>query len=123
MGREGEVPCDAVYAAKNDTEDGEDDHAGVFIAFGAWSVESRNVSSTRRNFVGCNDLEGGSEGEGGNEEDGEEWAEDEEEEERRKKEAGMKKNQFHDEGKYEVVASRMFPSGPSCLRNIGEWNV
>lgn len=99
MGRESEIPRNAVYAAKNDTEDGKDDHARVVIAFGAWSVERRNVDGSGTDLVGCNDLEGGSKREGGNEEDGKEWAEDEEYEDKKKK-SGRHGN---DVGEDEVV--------------------
>jgi hypothetical protein len=103
VGREVEVPCEAMDAAKNDTEDGEDDHAGVFIAFGAWSVERRNVSSTRRNFVGGNDLEGGCKDEGGNEEKDEERAEDHEDEDEKKETGRNKEEPSKVKGKHAIV--------------------
>jgi hypothetical protein len=98
MGRKGEVPCDAVYATKNETEDGEDDHAGASVAFGAWCVERRNVSSTRRNGVGCNDLKGGSKGEGGNEEHDEEWADDDDGEGEKKERGWHEEEPINEEG-------------------------
>jgi len=81
MGWEGEVPSDAVYSSKNNSGDGENDHAGVAIAWGKWRVEGRNMCSTRWSCVGCSDLEDVSQDEG----DGEEWAEDEEDENEKKK--------------------------------------
>ena len=63
MGWENEVPSDAVYSSKNNSEDGENDHAGVAIAWGTWRVEGRNMCSTGWNFVGRSDLEDGSKGE------------------------------------------------------------
>ena len=63
MGWEGEVPSDAMYPSKNNSEDGENDHAGVAIASGTWRVEGRNMCSIEWNFVGRSDLEDGSKGE------------------------------------------------------------
>ena len=77
MGREVEVPCEAVYTAKDDTENGEDDHAGEVIAFSAWGIERRNVGSTGTDFVGSDNLKGGSECKGCDKEYGEEGTEDE----------------------------------------------
>ena len=56
-----EIPSDAVEPAKNDAEEGEDDHARIFVALRPWCVERRNMRSTRRDGVGCDNSEDGRE--------------------------------------------------------------
>jgi len=129
--RECKVPRDAVYAAKNDTKDGEDNHSGKSIAVGAWGVERGNVSGASRNFVGCDDPKGGSEGERGNGEDGEEWAEgeeDEDEDEDEKMEGGGDEEEPGDGEGDRIIAevsvqNSAQPLAHSGFQNIGEWDV
>ena len=41
-----EIPSDAMEAAETDPEQGEEDHAGLFVAFRGKSIERREVCST-----------------------------------------------------------------------------